>query len=119
MWRGIVAALSLVGCGGEPPIKPAPWVGKYGNACLPEAIAMTKGLQAHGIQAKVLRVQTAKWSHAVCVYLYPPGQNKLWVWDSHWKSVNIRAWYADPSSVARAWLNKTSFEPLVKAEYIE
>lgn len=115
----LIVALFLAGCSSNPPIPAAPWVGKYGNACLPEAVAMTAGLQAHGVQAKVLRVQTARWSHAVCVYLYPPGQNRLWVWDSYWKSVNVRAWYADPSSVAWAWLNSTSGERLAVAEYME
>lgn len=111
-------AILLTSCV-SPPISTPPWIGKYKNACLPEAIAMSAGLQAHGIQSRVLRIQTRKWSHAVCVYMFPTGQNKMWVWDSHWKSVNVRAWYNQPDSIARAWLDKTSFEPLVVAEFLD
>jgi hypothetical protein len=68
---------------------------------------MTQGLKKHGIQAKVLTIYTDKWGHAVCVYLYPTRQNKMWVWDSYWKSVNIRAYFNDPNDIAKAWMRWT------------
>ncbi len=114
-----ITLLLLSGCSTVPPVATPPWVGRFDNACLPEAIVMTKGLQDSGVRAKVLRIKTAKWGHAVCVYLYPSAQNRLWVWDSYWKSLNLNAWYSDPSSVARSWLRYTCQEPLVSAEYIQ
>ena len=98
-------ALLLAGCATNPPVDQPYFAGKYRNACLPEAIAMTQALRQSGIQARVLTIYTPKFGHALCVYMYPTGQNKLWVWDSHWKSVNLRAWYDDPDSIAKAWLN--------------
>lgn len=103
----ILAAVVLAGCTTTPPIDLPPWVGKYGNACLPEAIAMSEGLKKSGIQAKVLSIHTDKWGHAVCVYMYPPGHNQLWAWDSYWQSFRLRAWWDDPTSMAKAWLKFT------------
>lgn len=97
--------LLLAACASNPPVDAPPWVGRYKNACLPEAIVMTEGLREKGIQAKVLSIHTAKWGHAVCAYLYPTGQNRLWVWDSYWKSIPVRAWWDSPNSIAKAWMD--------------
>ena len=102
-----IAILIVTGCAIQPPAEQGNWIGKYGNACLPEAIAMAQGLREKQIFAKVLRISTDEWNHAVCVYLYPPGQNQLWVWDSHWMSMRVRAWTNDPASIAKAWLKIT------------
>jgi len=103
----LLLAFFVAGCASTPPADTPPWVGKYKNACLPEAIVMTQGLKKHGIQAKVLTIYTDKWGHAVCVYMYPAGQNRLWVWDSYWKSVQVRAWFNDPNDIAKAWMRWT------------
>jgi hypothetical protein len=99
-----IIILVLAGCA-MPPVAEPEFAGIYKNACLPEAIAMTQALKKSDIQARVLRIETIEWAHAVCVYLYPTGANKLYVWDSYWKSVNLRAWYNDPNSIAIEWLN--------------
>lgn len=99
------AAIFLTSCTTTPPVDTPPWIGKMKNACLPEAIAMAQGLTSSGIQAKVLTIRTPQWGHAVCVYMYPPGENKLHVWDSHWKSIRLRAWWNDPHSIAQAWMD--------------
>lgn len=96
-----ILLFAVVGCTSNPPISQPEFVGKYKNACLPEAIAMTQGLTKSGIQAKVIIIHTPKFSHALSCYLYPVGENKLWVWDSYWKSMNLRAWWNDSDSVAR------------------
>ena len=96
--------LFLAGCTSNPPVNQPEFVGKYKNACLPEAIAMTQALKQSGIQAKVLIVNTPKFSHALTCYLYPTGQNNLWVWDSYWKSMNLRAFWFSSDSVAKEWL---------------
>jgi hypothetical protein len=103
----LLLAFLLAGCASNPPADTPPWVGRYKNACLPEAIVMTQGLKQSGIQAKVLGIYTDRWGHAVCVYMYPTGNNRLWVWDSYWKSVNIRAYFNDPNDIAKAWMRWT------------
>jgi hypothetical protein len=99
----ILCLLVLTACS-TPPIKSPPWVGKYKNACLPEAIAMSEGLKSSGVAAKVMSIHTENWGHAVCVYLYPTGKNKLWVWDSYWQSVNLRAWWNNSASISESWM---------------
>lgn len=94
----------LIACTSKPPVGTPPWIGTMKNACLPEAIAMTQGLKREGIQARVLSIHTKDWGHATCAYLYPPGQNKLWVWDSQWQSVPLRAWWNDPYDIAQVWM---------------
>jgi len=98
-----ITILALSGCA-LPPAPEPEFSGRYKNACLPEAIAMTQALKKSDIQARVLRISTKDWGHAVCVYLYPTGANRLYVWDSYWKSVNLRAWFDNPVSIANAWL---------------
>jgi hypothetical protein len=101
-----IAIVALAGCTTLPVEQPA-FAGRYKNACLPEAIAMTQGLKQAGIQARVLRISTNKWNHAICVYLYPSGSNTLWGWDSYWKSNRLRAFSDEPNSIAKAWINTT------------
>ena len=91
----------LAGCVTHAPV--AEWSIGERNACLPEAAVMVQGLSGAGIQAKVLLVTTPAFKHAVAVYLYPAGDNRLWVWDSTWKSLRVRAWWDDAAGVARAW----------------
>jgi hypothetical protein len=115
-----IAALFLSGCAVNPPAEAPDWIGKYKNACLPEAIAMTQGLKAIGIDAKVLTLYTDNWGHAVCVYMYPPGKNQMWAWDSYWKSLRMRAWSNDPRSIARAWMTAVGKkDSLTNALFIE
>lgn len=96
----------FVACATDPPAPVAPWVGRHANACVPEAAAMAEGLRDAKIQSRVLILQTPRYSHAVTVYLYPPGNAALWVWDSYWKSTTVRAWWEDPVGIANAWLEK-------------
>lgn len=112
--------LYLAGCTSTPPANVPEWVGKMKNACLPEAIVMTQGLKKEGIQAKVLSIYTKDWGHATCVYLYPPGKNRLWVWDNHWQSVPLRAYWDDAYDIARAWMAWRYDEtPVTKAYFQE
>jgi hypothetical protein len=114
-----IAVLALAGCSSLPVSEPS-FAGAYKNACLPEAIAMAQALKKSDIQARVLRIQTKDWGHAVTVYLYPTGANKLYVWDSYWKSVNLRAWYDNPVSIATEWLNYTHPKiSLVSAAFLD
>lgn len=114
-----IIALFLAGCATAPVPEP-PIAGQYKNACLPEAIMMTQALKESGVNARVLGIYTPRIGHAICVYLYPPGKNQLWGWDSHWKSLRLRAYTDDAEGIARAWLRWTHpGEPLNKAIFIE
>ena len=115
-----ILLIALAGCTSSPPVNQPEFIGKYKNACLPEAIAMTQALKQSGIQARVLIVNTPDFSHALSCYLYPVGQNKLWVWDSYWKSMNLRAWWNNSDSVAKEWLKWcTTDTKLVSSHFLE
>ena len=114
-----IVIVALAGCTSLPVEQPA-FAGRYRNACLPEAIAMAQGLKEKAIQTRVLRIQTKDWGHAVTVYLYPTGANRLYVWDSYWQSINLRAWFDNPVSIATAWLNYTHPDKqLVNATFLD
>jgi hypothetical protein len=115
----ILICLFLVSCASNPELENKLKF-RYGNDCLPQAIIMTESLKEKNIDAKVLRIYTNNWGHAICVYMYPKGQNKLWGWDRFWKSNRLRAWTNDPYSVARKWMEVTMSEDILKsAEYDE
>ena len=89
------------------------------NDCVPQAIQMTEGLKGKGITAKVLLITAPPMRHAVSVYLYPAGANRLWVWDATWASIRVRAYFDQPESVARGWLAAIRKPPtLTSAEYL-
>lgn len=118
--RAAILCLLLAGCATKPPIDVPAWVGRYNNACLPEAITMAQGLRDAGIQARVVRIGTPRWGHAITSYLYPSGSNTLWGWDSWWKSNRLRAWSNDPESIAREWLRITgSSDRLISAQFLD
>jgi hypothetical protein len=115
----LLLIITLSACTSKPPIGNPPWIGKYKNACLPEAIVMTEGLLNSGIQAKVMSIHTEKWGHAVCVYLYPTGHNRLWVWDSHWQSIPLNAWWDSSDSIAKAWMKwRHDTSPLINTYFL-
>ena len=117
---GILFLANLVSCDTLPPVPESSIAGKYKNACLPEAIVMTRSLQGASVQAKVLAISTSKWNHAVTAYMYPPGENRLYVWDSYWKSIRVRAYFNSAESVAKAWLLATRANTtFISAEFIE
>lgn len=100
----------MFGCVTHPPLAHNKLPFKYGNDCLPQAIIMTQSLKEKGIEANVLGIYTDKWGHAICVYMYPSGQNKMWGWDRFWKSMRLRAWKNDPESIAKEWMRVTLSE---------
>lgn len=107
----LIVCVCLTGCITNPPVDRKDVVPfKYGNDCLPQAIIMTEALKTKGVEAHVLSIFTDKWGHAVCVYMYPKGQNQLWAWDRFWKSMRIRAWKDDPMGIAKQWLKLTLSE---------
>lgn len=108
-----IVCLSLAACATRPPVAEPEFSGQLQNACVPESVAMVEGLRGSGIQARVLLITTPAWRHAVAVYLYPAGDNRLWVWDSNWKSMRVRAYWDDPSGIARAWISATNRSPSI------
>lgn len=109
-----ILAFALAACSSLPD----PSTGRK-NACLPEAVMMAEALKSKGITARVLFIETPKFSHAICTFLYEPGSNKLWGWDSVWKSLRLRAYTDDPEGQAKAWLRKVHPDkPLIKAEFL-
>lgn len=115
----IASCLCLSACATRPPVAAPVFSGEHRNACVPEAAAMVQGLNGAGITAKVLLITTPVWNHAVAVYLYPAGANRLWVWDSNWKSLRVRAWWDDPAGIARAWITETNrTTPITLASFL-
>jgi hypothetical protein len=119
----LVLALVLFGCVQAPPAPPPPFAAKYRKGCLPEAAAMAQGLKEKNIAAQVViyTYGPPAWpdGHAVAAYLYPPGANQLWVWDSGWGSARVRAFWSDPHGIAKGWGNRTGMLPVHQAEIVQ
>jgi hypothetical protein len=114
----VFLVFSTIGCATRPPVEDKKLRFKYDNDCLPQAIIMTESLKEKNVEARVLRIYTNKWGHAICVYMYPKGQNKMWGWDRVWKSNRIRAWKEDPIGIANYWIKITmSDAKLIAAEF--
>jgi len=98
-------AVLLVGCQYQPVSEPEV-SGKFNNACLPEAAIMTESLKQCGINAEVIIVTEARWSHAVVAFVYPADSEDVWVWDSKYKSIKLDAKWGQTSEIIDAWKKK-------------
>jgi len=115
-----IVCLCLSACAARPPVAAPAFSGQLRNACVAEAAAMVEGLRGAGIESRALLISTPAWNHAVALYLYPSGDNRLWVWDANWKSIRVRAWWDDPASIARAWITATNRSlPVTSATFLE
>jgi hypothetical protein len=93
------------------------------NACLPTAIAMDAGLRRQGITSRVLQYGYQRGDkiagHALTVYLFAPGENKLWAYDFE-GSTRIRAFIDDPVQVAtQAEAQRGRNTKIVFAEFLD
>ena len=83
----LILFLILTGCQ-TTPINPEFWMEKEVNACLPTAIIFKQSLNKYGVWSEVFRYswkdrETGKLrGHAMVAYLYPPGKNQLFTYDS-------------------------------------
>jgi len=98
----LLIAFVLVGCS-TTPVREPEISGKYSKACLPEAAIMAENLRKNGIDAKVIIIQSEKWSHAVAAYVYPIDSNQIWAWDSKYKSIKVSADWENDQSIAQGW----------------
>jgi hypothetical protein len=116
-----IVCLAFVACASTPK-NPEAWMEREINACLPTAIAFREGLRKYNVWAEVL---VARWwdgtqprGHAYTAYLYPPGRNQLWTYDS-WGSIRSRAFKNDPLAVARtANVQRNQSTQQLTAEYL-
>jgi len=83
----IILTLFLIACE-TTPTNPEFWMEREVNACLPTAIIFKQSLKKYGVWSEVFRYswkdsQTGKIKgHAMVAYLYPPGKNQLFTYDS-------------------------------------
>lgn len=83
----VLLSLLLVACE-TTPTNPEFWMEREVNACLPTAIIFKQSLRKYDVWSEVFRYswkdsQTGKIrGHAMVAYLYPPGKNQLFTYDS-------------------------------------
>lgn len=87
------------------PKNPEAWMEMEKNSCLPTAIVFKQALRKYDVWARVFTYQynptnSKALGHAMVAYLYPPGENKLWTYDS-FGSFRIRAYTNDLATIAR------------------
>lgn len=101
----IILIIFLVACETTPK-NPEAWMEREINACLPTAIAFRESLRKYDVWADVFAYKyyerdTGKpKGHAMVAYLYPPGKNQLWTYDS-WGSWRTRALTNDVKAIAQ------------------
>ena len=100
----LIVVVCLFQSCGRPPIPPPKHAGQE-NGCLPDAIEMVQGLHDAGIQAEVIRMDfpAPMNGHAVAAYIYPPGSNKIYVWDKPYGSMRVNARFNDPMGIAQSY----------------
>jgi len=93
------------------------------NACLPTAIAMQAGLKRQGIESRVVCYSYGRngavVGHAVTAYLFPPGENKLWIYDFE-GSTRARAYFSDPFGIAnQAESARGRYPKITSADFLD
>ena len=107
------------------PTNPEFWMEKEINACLPTAIIFKQSLRKYDIWSEVFKYSwkdsaTGKLKgHAMVVYLYPPGKNQLWTYDSM-GSYKTRAFTNNVQQIAQqAHYLRGSKETVFWSEFIK
>jgi hypothetical protein len=121
----VLISIITFSCTITPSNKDANWYSKQENACLPAAIVFREGLRKYGVWAQVMTTDNYEmdsgkpFGHAVCVYLYPPGKNTLWVYDFS-GSTRVRAYTNNCVDIAnKAWFWKAYRWECASAEYLK
>lgn len=120
MKRLLVMAVCLSAC---TPTNPEAWMEREVNACLPTAIAFRQGLRRQDIWAEVFTYNyyesNRPHGHAMTAYLYPPGKNQLWSYDSE-GSLRVRAYTNDVAGIAsNSHLVRGHFGRTFNAEWVK
>jgi hypothetical protein len=105
------------------PTNPEFWIEREQNACLPTAIIFKQSLNKYQVWAKVFRYS---WKgndkyhgHAMVAYLYPPGKNQLWTYDSL-GSYKTRAFTNNVSQIAQqAHWSRGDTNKIFGAEFLD
>jgi len=123
----LLSLLLCIGCASTPK-NPESHIEFYDNSCLPTAIIFKKSLEKYGVWSKVLRYEWNETNkkgkvitkgHAVCAYLYPPGKNVLYTYDSL-GSYRIRQYINNPLYIARTSHFVRGYSDYVtKAEFLD
>jgi len=116
----ILAALLICSC---TPRNPESWMAFERNACLPTAIAMQAGLKRQGIESRVVCYSYGRngavVGHAVTAYLFPPGENKLWIYDFE-GSTRARAYFSDCLGIAsQSEIARGRNRSIIQAEFLD
>lgn len=88
------------------PKNPEAWIESEINACVPTAIIFKQSLRKYDVWAEVFRYtyynedKRRYGGHAMVAYLYPPGKNQLWTYDSM-GSYRTHAFTNDVNAIAR------------------
>lgn len=119
----IILSVFLTGCS-TTPTNPEFWMEREINACLPTAIIFKQSLRKYDIWSEVF---SYSWvdkdkklrGHAMVAYLYPPGKNQLWTYDSM-GSYRIRAYTNNVTSIAQLSHNvRGNYEKVLNAQFIK
>lgn len=117
-------AVFLVACQ-TTPTNPEYWMEREVNACLPTAIVFKQALNKYGVWSEVFRYswkdsETGKLrGHAMVAYLYPPGKNQLWSYDSE-GSWRVRAYTNNVVGIAQySHTVRGGTEKIFDASYIK
>lgn len=120
----LVLLLVLLAACQTTPTNPEFWMEKEINSCLPTAIIFKQSLRKYDIWSEVFRYswkdsQTGKIrGHAMVAYLYPPGKNQLWTYDSE-GSWRAHAYTNNVKGIAQyAHMVRGGTETVFGAEYI-
>lgn len=107
------------------PTNPEFWMEKEINSCLPTAIIFKQSLRKYDIWAEVFRYSwkdsnTGKIrGHAMVAYLYPPGKNQLWTYDSE-GSFRTYAYTNNVKGIAQYAHNvRGAADLIINADYIK
>lgn len=107
------------------PTNPEFWMEKEINACLPTAIIFKQSLNKYGVWSEVFRYSWKDFEtgrirgHAMVAYLYPPGKNQLFTYDSEgsWRTY---AYTNDVRGIAQYAHNvRGSTETVFSAQWIK
>ena len=112
--RGIVALLTAAALGSfllEPLQAAAARGFAFNSGRLPEGAKMVESMCSVQVDARILLMTAAQWSHKVVTFKYPADSSHRWVWDPQSMSREVAATGDDAMAIATAWASATGVQP--------
>lgn len=116
---GALAVAAMISSGLMPLFAATAAAFAFNAGRLPEGPKMVESMCSVQVEARILLMKSAQWSHKVVTFTYPAGSTQRWVWDPQSMSREVAATSDDALAIATAWASSMAIPEMPSsAEFV-